>query len=52
MCFPIAERSLPKWPKVIDIIVCGHSDCGAMAAIANDQDLDRLAHLKSWLKNA
>ncbi len=36
---------------VSDIIICGHSDCGAMIAIADDQNLDRFPHLKSWLRN-
>ena len=40
--------------KVTDIIVCGHSDCGAMKAL-RDPDSPSLAAMptvKSWLRNA
>jgi carbonic anhydrase len=40
--------------KVTDIIVCGHSDCGAMKAM-RDPDAPSLAAMptvKSWLRNA
>jgi len=36
---------------VSDIIICGHSDCGAMDAIANGNDLKDSPHLESWLRN-
>jgi carbonic anhydrase len=36
--------------KVSDIIVCGHSDCGAMLALAGDEhDLSPMPHLRDWL---
>lgn len=37
---------------VADIVVCGHSDCGAMTAIANDADLSTLPAVSSWLRHA
>jgi len=36
--------------KVSDIIVCGHSECGAMKALAQGVDTLCCPHLKSWLK--
>ncbi|MBU4319929.1 MAG: carbonic anhydrase [Thermodesulfovibrionales bacterium] len=39
--------------KVKDIIVCGHSNCGAMQAIFKDErELRNMPHLKDWLKLA
>jgi carbonic anhydrase len=38
--------------KVPDIIVCGHSNCGAMNALLEPELLDNLPHMKSWLKLA
>jgi carbonic anhydrase len=36
--------------KVSDIIVCGHSNCGAMQALAGDEhDLSTMPHLRDWL---
>ena len=35
---------------VRDIIVCGHSECGAMRAIADGTEKVKLEHLKSWLR--
>ena len=37
---------------VTDIIICGHSDCGAMTAISSDTDLGHLPAVASWLANA
>lgn len=34
------------------IVVCGHSQCGAMAAIAQDADLTGLPSVKRWLGHA
>ena len=36
--------------KVSDIVVCGHSQCGAMNALLSDTPLsDRTPHLRDWL---
>lgn len=37
--------------QVKDIVVCGHSSCGAMQAVAN-RVMDIPPHLKSWLRHA
>ncbi|MET3920125.1 carbonic anhydrase [Pseudarthrobacter sp. O4] len=37
---------------VTDIIICGHSDCGAMTAISTDTNLDHLPAVASWLAHA
>jgi carbonic anhydrase len=35
---------------VSDIVVCGHTQCGAMRAlVTNDHDLSTMPHLESWL---
>jgi carbonic anhydrase len=36
--------------NVSDIVVCGHSECGAMRALATGLDAVSCPHLKSWLK--
>jgi len=36
--------------NVSDIIICGHSECGAMRALARGIDNIHCSHLKSWLK--
>jgi len=35
-----------------DVVICGHSDCGAMGAIARHHDLSRLPAVASWLRHA
>ncbi|MCK5218199.1 carbonic anhydrase [bacterium] len=35
-----------------DIIVCGHSNCGAIQSICSDADTHSAPHLKSWLGHA
>ncbi|MBB4856768.1 carbonic anhydrase [Novosphingobium chloroacetimidivorans] len=34
-----------------DIIVCGHSDCGAMKALSNPVGLDAMPNVAAWLKH-
>ncbi|HEY2810437.1 MAG TPA: carbonic anhydrase [Rhabdochlamydiaceae bacterium] len=36
--------------SVTDIVVCGHSECGAMQALVDGRDTLSCPHLKSWLK--
>lgn len=38
--------------QVNDIVICGHSDCGAMTAIATCQCLDHMPAVSSWLRYA
>lgn len=38
--------------KVSDIVICGHSDCGAMGAIATGQCLTHLPAVAHWLRYA
>ncbi|MBA3060042.1 MAG: hypothetical protein FP829_02035 [Nitrospirae bacterium] len=39
--------------KVKDIIVCGHSNCGAMQAIFKDErEFEQMPHLRDWLRLA
>jgi carbonic anhydrase len=37
---------------VQDIVVCGHSACGAMAALPTPEKLGRMPTVAAWLKNA
>lgn len=37
---------------VQDIVVCGHSQCGAMRALIEAPDLSAMPHLESWLSLA
>jgi carbonic anhydrase len=36
---------------VRDIIVCGHSDCGAMKALAFPEGLERMPNVAAWLRH-
>ncbi len=36
--------------NVTDIIVCGHSNCGAISAMYQNIEGDELLHVKRWLK--
>jgi carbonic anhydrase len=38
--------------EVKDVIVCGHTDCGAMKGLLGHSDLDEMPRLKSWLRHA
>ncbi|MCS4249623.1 carbonic anhydrase [Pseudomonas sp. BIGb0164] len=38
--------------QVRDIVICGHSDCGAMTAIASCKCLDHMPAVASWLRYA
>jgi carbonic anhydrase len=34
------------------IVVCGHSDCGAMKALLHPESLEQMPKVKAWLENA
>ena len=38
--------------QVKHIVVCGHTDCGAVKAMMNPQTVESLPHLKQWVKIA
>jgi carbonic anhydrase len=38
--------------KVRHIVVCGHTQCGAMHALLTPQSVEEMPTVKSWLKNA
>src|SRR4029077_12448774 len=37
---------------VRDIVVCGHSDCGAMKALLNPSSLKNMPQVRTWLRHA
>lgn len=37
--------------KVKHVVICGHSDCGAMKALLHPESTDKLPMVKSWLQN-
>lgn len=38
--------------KVTNIVICGHTHCGAMAALLTPEKLDHLPAMRKWLKHA
>lgn len=38
--------------KVGHIVICGHSDCGAMKGLLAPESLETMPTVKSWLKNS
>ncbi len=38
--------------KVKEIIICGHSNCGAMKAVLDPASLDAMPAMKAWMANA
>jgi carbonic anhydrase len=45
------EYALTKLP-IQDIVVCGHSDCGAMKGLLTPQALNDVPQVQSWLSHA
>jgi carbonic anhydrase len=38
--------------KVRHIVICGHSECGAMAGLLNPEAVAKMPTVENWLKNA
>src|ERR1700722_4076233 len=38
--------------KVKHVVICGHTDCGAMKALLQPASTDSMPTVKSWLRNA
>ena len=38
--------------KVRHVVVCGHTDCGAMKALMHPELMEKMPTVRSWLKNA
>ncbi|HEY0163602.1 MAG TPA: carbonic anhydrase [Edaphobacter sp.] len=38
--------------KVADIVICGHSDCGAMKGLLESELLESMPEVRSWLEHA
>jgi len=38
--------------KVQHVVICGHSDCGAMKGLLHPEALEKLPTVKTWLTNA
>src|SRR5947209_6857726 len=37
---------------VSQVVICGHTDCGAMKALLRPQQVEQLPTVKAWLRNA
>jgi carbonic anhydrase len=38
--------------KVRHVVICGHTDCGAMKALMQPEQLERMPTVRRWLRNA
>jgi carbonic anhydrase len=38
--------------KVQHVVICGHTDCGAMKALMSPEQLERMPTVRRWLRNA
>ena len=38
--------------KVKHIVICGHTDCGAMKALLKPESMDPMPTVKAWMNNA
>jgi carbonic anhydrase len=38
--------------KVQHVVICGHSDCGAMKALVRPESLEEMPAVKNWMNNA
>jgi carbonic anhydrase len=38
--------------EVKQVVICGHSDCGAMKGLLNPEQVAKLPTVRSWLRNA
>lgn len=38
--------------KIRNIVICGHSQCGAMTALVNNEGLEQMPSVRSWLRFA
>jgi carbonic anhydrase len=38
--------------KVQHVVICGHTDCGAMKALMNPDQLEQMPTVRRWLRNA
>ena len=45
------EYAVSQLP-IQDIVVCGHSDCGAMKGLLHPEVLEELPHVKMWLTHS
>ena len=38
--------------KVRHVVICGHTDCGAMKALQHPESMERMPTVKTWMRNA